>query len=35
VITGPAIVEEAKTTIVVPQGAELFVDPYENYIVRR
>jgi N-methylhydantoinase A len=35
VITGPAIVEETKTTIVVPKGAELFVDPYENYIVRR
>ncbi|HME43345.1 MAG TPA: hydantoinase/oxoprolinase family protein [Syntrophorhabdales bacterium] len=35
VIPGPAIVEETKTTIVVPQGAELFVDPYENYIVRR
>ena len=35
VITGPAIIEEAKTTIVVPQGAELTVDAYENYIIRR
>jgi len=35
VITGPAIVEETKTTIVVPQGAELTVDAYENYIIRR
>ena len=35
VIKGPAIVEEAKTTVVVPQGAELSVDAYENYIVRR
>ena len=35
VITGPAIVEEAKTTVVVPHGAELAVDAYENYIVRR
>ena len=35
VVKGPAIVEETKTTIVVPQGAQLFVDPYENYIIRR
>ena len=35
VVIGPAIIEEEKTTIVVPSGAELFVDPYENYIVRR
>jgi N-methylhydantoinase A len=35
IITGPAIVEEAKTTVVVPQGAELTVDAYENYIIRR
>ena len=35
VITGPAIVEETKTTVVVPQGAELTVDAYENYIIRR
>ena len=35
VITGPAIVEETKTTAVVPKGAELTVDPYGNYIIRR
>jgi N-methylhydantoinase A len=35
VITGPAIVEETKTTVVVPKGAELTVDPYGNYIIRR
>lgn len=34
-ITGPAIVEETKTTVVVPKGAELTVDAYGNYIVRR
>jgi N-methylhydantoinase A len=35
VITGPAIVEETKTTVVVPKGAELTIDPYGNYIIRR
>jgi len=35
VITGPAIVEEAKTTVLVPKGAELTVDAYENYVIRR
>jgi len=35
VITGPAIIEETKTTVVVPEGAELTVDAYENYIIRR
>lgn len=35
VITGSAIVEETKTTVVVPQGAELTVDAYGNYIIRR
>ena len=35
VIEGPAIVEETKTTVVVPQGAELTVDAYGNYVVRR
>ena len=35
VIKGPAIVEETKTTVVVPHGAELTVDAYENYIIRR
>ncbi len=32
-ITGPAIVEETKTTVVVPPGARLTVDPYENYLI--
>jgi len=35
VITGPAIIEETQTTVVVPQGAELTVDTYENYVLRR
>ncbi|MGW8181379.1 MAG: hypothetical protein ACWGQW_21840, partial [bacterium] len=35
VIEGLAIVEETKTTVVVPQGAELTVDAYGNYVVRR
>lgn len=34
-ITGPAIIEEKNTTIILPPGAELMVDEYENYIVRR
>ncbi|MFH0915179.1 MAG: hydantoinase/oxoprolinase family protein [bacterium] len=33
VISGPAIIEEAKTTVVLPRGAELVVDPYENYFI--
>ena len=33
VIAGPAIVEEEKTTVVVPQGAELAVDAYANYLI--
>jgi N-methylhydantoinase A len=32
-ITGPAIIEETKTTVVLPPGARLTVDPYENYLV--
>jgi N-methylhydantoinase A len=32
-IEGPAIVEETKTTVVLPPGAELTVDAYENYLV--
>ena len=35
VINGPAIVEAAQTTLVVPQGTELAVDAYENYALRR
>ena len=31
VIVGPAIIEEIDTTVVVPPGAELTVDPYGNY----
>jgi N-methylhydantoinase A len=33
VITGPAIIEEKKTTIVIPPGCEATVDVYENYLV--
>jgi N-methylhydantoinase A len=35
VITGPAILEDPTTTVVVPKGAELTVDAYNNYIIRR
>ena len=35
VVTGPAIIEETRTTVVVPQGTELAVDAYENYLIRR
>jgi N-methylhydantoinase A len=35
IIEGPAIVEDPTTTIVVPRGAELMVDAYHNYIIRR
>jgi N-methylhydantoinase A len=35
VIAGPAIVEDTKTTVVLPSGATLNVDAYENYMVRR
>jgi N-methylhydantoinase A len=33
VITGPAIIEESKTTVVVPPGCEAAVDAYGNYLV--
>ena len=33
VVAGPAIVEEEKTTVVVPPGAELAVDAYANYLI--
>ncbi|MBW1803951.1 MAG: hydantoinase/oxoprolinase family protein [Deltaproteobacteria bacterium] len=33
VVKSPAIIEERKTTVVVPPGSELVVDPYENYLV--
>jgi N-methylhydantoinase A/oxoprolinase/acetone carboxylase beta subunit len=32
-IQGPAIVEEEKTTVVLPPGAELTVDAHENFLV--
>jgi N-methylhydantoinase A len=35
VIDGPAILEDPTTTVVVPKGAELTVDAYNNYIIRR
>lgn len=33
-IMGPAIVEDKKTTVVVPPSTELTVDTYENYLLR-
>jgi len=35
IIMGPAIIEETNTTVVVPPAAELTVDVYGNYIIRR
>jgi N-methylhydantoinase A len=35
VIEGPAIVEETKTTIVVPPAYVLTIDAYENYMLRK
>ena len=34
VISGPAIIEETNTTVVVPPGAELTIDVYGNYIIK-
>jgi N-methylhydantoinase A len=34
-IEGPAIIEDPTTTVVVPRGAELTVDAYHNYMIRR
>jgi len=34
-IQGPAIVEDPTTTLLVPQGGELKVDAYQNYMIRR
>lgn len=34
VITGPAIVEEPETTIVIYPGQELELDPYQTYMIR-
>lgn len=33
VIKAPAIIEEKKTTVVVPPSSEITVDPYDNYLV--
>jgi len=32
-ITGPALIEAPDTTVVVPPGAKLVVDAYENYLI--
>ena len=32
VIKAPAIIEERKTTVVIPPGSEVVVDAYENYL---
>ena len=32
VIKAPAIIEEKRTTVVVPPGSEIMVDPYDNYL---
>lgn len=32
-ITGPALIEAPDTTVVVPPGAKLAVDAYENYLI--
>jgi N-methylhydantoinase A len=34
-IIGPAIIEETKTTVVIPRDYRLYVDPYGNYLMRR
>jgi N-methylhydantoinase A len=34
-ITGPAIVEEPTTTVVIPKGFDCTLDEYENYVIRR
>jgi N-methylhydantoinase A len=33
VIKGPAIIEEKKTTVVIPPRSKVTVDAYENYLV--
>jgi len=33
IIHGPAIIEEKKTTVVVPPYSKLMVDAYENYLI--
>ncbi len=34
-IEGPAIVEDPTTTVIIPKGASLTVDSYNNYLIRR
>jgi N-methylhydantoinase A len=34
-ITGPAIVEEPTTTVVIPAGFDCTLDEYQNYVTRR
>jgi N-methylhydantoinase A len=33
VVPGPAVIEETKTTVVIPPGCVATVDAYENYLV--
>ncbi len=33
--SGPALIEETTTTVVVPPRYELTVDPWKNYVLRR
>lgn len=35
VVAGPAVIEEAKTTIVVPATRKVMVDAYGNFLMRR
>ena len=35
VVTGPAIIEETKTTVVISRGYRINVDAYGNYMMRR
>jgi N-methylhydantoinase A/oxoprolinase/acetone carboxylase beta subunit len=35
VITGPAIIEETTTTVVIPEAFVCSVDKYKNYILTR
>jgi N-methylhydantoinase A len=34
-ISGPAVVEEPTTTVVIPRGFDCILDEYENYVIRR
>ena len=35
VITGPAIIEETTTTVVIPAAFVCSVDKYKNYVLTR